>query len=220
MHKESGMKRYVLIGVAAILLAGVAILVNGPLGAPPDGKILTAAEKSNCGKTAEVTEGPYYVSGTAEFKDGNVNPTNLSGDPLQISGHVYEGLDNSKPVAGAMIEIWHTDSTGNYHPNGNGPTTNYKPEDIALRGFVKTDATGAYKFTTIYPGEYSGRTRHIHIKVTETGKAKLTTQLILAKPGDQISFDDDTVSKGLPTCHLLKFDETTKPQSASFDFRL
>lgn len=214
------MNRFALAGVATLLVAGVAILRYGSLDPPPDGKILTAAEKSNCGKTAEVTEGPYYVSGTAEFKDGNVNTTNLPGDPLQISGHVYDGLDNSKPVANAMIEIWHTDATGNYHPNGNGPTTNYKSEEIALRRFVKTDATGAYKFTTIYPGEYFGRTRHIHIKVTEAGNPTLTTQLILAKPGDQISFDDETVSKGLPTCHLLKFDETTKLQSASFDFRL
>ena len=220
MLKESAMKRYVLIGVAAIFLAGVAILLNGPLVAPPDGKILTAAEKSNCGKTAEVTEGPYYVSGTSEFKDGNVNATNLAGVPIMISGHVYEGLDNTNPVANAKIEIWHTDATGNYHPNGNGPSTNYQPEDIALRGFVKTDAIGAYKFITIYPGEYTGRTRHIHIKVTPTGKPTLTTQLILAKIGDKISFDDDTISKGLPTCHLLKFDKTTKPQSASFDFRL
>ena len=103
---------------------------------------------------------------------------------------------------------------------GNGPTANYKPQDIALRGFVKTDATGAYKFTTIYPGEYTGRTRHIHIKVTPEGKSTLTTQLILAKSGDSISFDDDTISRGLPMCHLLKFDETTKPKSANFEFRL
>ena len=80
------------------------------------GKALTAAEKPTCGITAEVTEGPYYVSGTAEFKDGNVNATNLPGDPLQISGHVYEGLDNSKPVANAVTEIWHTDTAGYYHP--------------------------------------------------------------------------------------------------------
>lgn len=215
------MNRYILGGIAALLLAGVAISTFGPmLGRPPMGTTLTAAEKSNCGITAEVTEGPYYLSGTTEFKEGNVNSKNLPGDPLQISGHVYDGLDNTKPVANAMIEIWHTDAAGNYHPNGNGPTTNYKPQDIALRGFVRTDASGAYKFTTIYPGEYTGRTRHIHIKVTPTGKATHTTQLILAKVGDKISFDDDTVSQGLPTCHLLKVDKSTQPQSAIFDFRL
>ncbi len=114
------------------------------------GKKFAAAEKSNCGTTAEVTEGLYYVLGTTEFKDDNVNITNPHGDPVQISGHLYEDLDNI---------------------------------------------------------------RHIHIKVTPTGNPTLTTQLILAKPGDQISFDDDKVSKGLPICYLLKFDETTKPQN-------
>ena len=211
------MNRITLGAVACLLLAGVTTFVAGPM---LGGKVLTAAEKTACGKTAEVTEGPFYVSGTSEFKDGNVNATNLAGDPILISGHVYEGLENSKPVVNAKIEIWHTDAAGNYLPQGNGPTTNYKPEEIVLRGFVKTDATGAYKFITIYPGEYTGRTRHIHIKVTPEGKSTLTTQLILAKPGDAISFDDDTISRGLPMCHLLKFDQTTKPQSASFDFRL
>ena len=212
----------IVFGAAVILvLGGIGYFAAGPmLGGPAMGKTLAAAEKSNCGITAAVTQGPYYVSGTSEFKDGNVNAAKLPGDPIQISGHVYAGLDNTKPIANATIEIWHTDAQGNYHPAGNGPTTNYKPEDIALRGFVKTDATGAYKFTTIYPGEYPGRTRHIHIKVTPPGKATLTTQLILAKAGDEISFDDDTISNGLPRCHMLKFDEAARPKTASFDFRL
>ncbi|MDE2446238.1 MAG: hypothetical protein KGO94_08665 [Alphaproteobacteria bacterium] len=216
------MKKLLLSAAAILVLAGIGFYAAGPLGfgPPPMGKVLTAAEKANCGLTAEVTEGPYYVSGTAEFKDGNVNATNLPGTPIQISGHVYQGLDNTKPVAGAAIEIWHTDSSGNYHPNANGAATKYTADQLALRGFIKTDATGAYHFTTIYPGEYTGRTRHIHIKVTPEGGKTLTTQLILAKPGDAISFDDDTVSKGLPNCALLKFDETATPESASFDFRL
>lgn len=80
---------------------------------------------------------------------------------------------------------------------------------------------GAYKFTTFYPGEYSGRTRHIHIKIKAEGKAELTTQLIIPSlSGDQLTFDEDTISKGLPTCHLLKIDTAGTPQKASFDFRL
>ena len=215
------MNRFVRVILAVVLLAAAAVLAAQlPLLGPLGGSVLIAAEKTACGKTAEVTEGPYYVSGTSEFKDGNVNATNLAGDPIMISCHVYEGLDNSKPMANAKLEIWHTDAAGNYNPNGNGPATNYQPEEIVLRGFVKTDATGAYKFTTIYPGEYTGRTRHIHIKVTPESKATLTTQLILAKTGDKISFDDDTISQGLPTCHQLKFHATTKPKSANFEFRL
>jgi protocatechuate 3,4-dioxygenase beta subunit len=215
------MGRFVFSLLAVLLLLCVAgFAVDRLVGGQPEGKVLSAAEKSACGITAEVTEGPYYVSGTAALVNGNLNTTNLVGDPIRISGHVYEGMDNARPIANATIELWHADASGNYHPNNNGAITSYKPEDIALRGFIKTDEAGAYSFTTIYPGEYSGRTRHIHVKIKADGMPDLTTQLILAKTGDQISFDDDTVSQGLPTCHLLKFDSTTKPQSASFDFRL
>lgn len=74
-------------------------------------------------------------------------------------------------------------------------------------------------FTTVYPGQYSGRTRHIHIKVSADGFSTLTTQLILSLSGDDISFDDDTVSKGLPTCHLLSV-AGKEIAKAVFDFRL
>jgi protocatechuate 3,4-dioxygenase beta subunit len=212
------MNRVVLGAVAVVLLAGVASFVgqSADFATPA----LSAAEKANCGATAQVTEGPYYVSGTAALADGNLNATNLPGTPITVSGHVYEGLDASKPIAKASIEIWHTDSAGAYHPNGNGPVTNYAATEVALRGFVTTDAQGAYKFNTIYPGEYTGRTRHIHIKITAEGKSPLTTQLIIPSlSGDKITFDDDSISQGLPTCHLLKFDSAAKPESASFDFR-
>ena len=208
-------------GLAVLLLAGVAAFVLRPMVfGSPAGVTLAAAQKAGCGITAQVTEGPYYVSGTAALVNGNLNSSNLPGVAIQISGHVYEGLDNTKPLANATIEIWHADATGNYHPNSNGAAANYKPEEIALRGFIKTDASGAYSFSTIDPGEYSGRARHIHIKVKAGGKPELTTQLILAQPGDKISFDEDTVSKGLPTCHLLKLDQSKQTQTASFDFRL
>ena len=212
-------------GIIAIFLAA-GILAASQMGLLPGmgglmGKVLTAAEKKACGLTAEVTEGPYFVSGTDALPDGNLNYSNLPGEPLSISGHVYEGLDTAKPVGNAKLEIWHADNSGSYHPNRNGPVTNYKMEEIALRGFVATDATGAYKFTTVYPGEYSGRTRHIHFKINAAGFPELTTQLIMpAKPGDALTFDDDTVSKGLPDCQLLKVDTSTSPASASFDFHV
>ena len=216
---------YKTIGIIVILLAAGVLaasqtgLLPGMNG--PAGKTLTAVEKKNCGITAEVTEGPFFVSGTGALADGNLNFSNLPGDPLSISGHVYDGLDTAKPLSNAKVEIWHADNSGSYHPNGNGPTTNYKPEEIALRGFVLTDATGAYRFTTVYPGEYSGRTRHIHFKINAAGFPELTSQLIMpAKPGDALTFDDDTVSKGLPDCQLLKVDTSTTPASANFDFHV
>ena len=73
--------------------------------------------------TAGVTEGPYYVSGTAELVDGELNYTNLPGDPIKVSGYVYGGVGTSTPLAGAIVDIWHADSSGSYHPNSNGQAT-------------------------------------------------------------------------------------------------
>ena len=209
-----------LLLVAAAVLSAEQFGLIPPFGGP-DGKILTAQEKKNCGITAEVTEGPYYVSGTAGLANGHLNYSILPGERLEISGFVYEGLGTTKPVSNAKIEIWHSDNAGSYHPNGNGKASSYTTADMALRGFILTGADGSYNFDTIYPGEYSGRTRHIHIKISAVGFPTLTTQLIMpAKPGDTLSFDDDTVSKGLPDCQLLKVDTATSPATATFDFHV
>ncbi len=208
-----------LLGAGALIaaLGGAAVYLARPFQA----RRLTAAEKQTCALTVEAVEGPYHVSGMTELKDGNLNSTNLPGVPIEISGHVYDGLDATKPLAGAAVEIWHADSDGSYHPNGNGPASKYKAEEIALRGFVLTDAEGKYRLDTIYPGEYSGRTRHIHFKIRGGNKPELTTQLIVpAKPGDTLTFDNDDIAEGLPNCQLLTLDETSSPAKATFDFRL
>jgi protocatechuate 3,4-dioxygenase beta subunit len=213
------MIKRVTVAIVLVALAGFTWYLSNVLMSPV-GHTLTAAEKAACGLSVEVTEGPYFVTGTPALTNGNLNSTNLPGTPILISGHVYEGLSNSKPMANAKIEIWHADSAGSYHPNNNGDVSSYKLEDIALRGFITTDASGAWQFTTVYPGEYNGRTRHIHFKIT-AGSKVLTTQLIIPSlSGDKITFDDDTIAQGLPNCALLKVDTAVKPETASFDFRL
>lgn len=46
-----------------------------------------------------------------------------------------------------------------------------------LRGAQTTDADGIVRFTTVFPGWYTGRTVHIHLKVHIDKKTVLTTQL-------------------------------------------
>jgi protocatechuate 3,4-dioxygenase beta subunit len=217
------MQNKILIGVAVLALVILGFWLYGPFGMPPMGKTLTPAEKLVCGITAEVTEGPYYVSGTPLLVNGNLNYDNLEGDTLAVSGFVYEGLDDTKPLTNAKVYIWQTDAVGKYHPNNNGAMSSYDRSEVSLRGYVVTDNKGAYTFKTIYPGEYSGRARHIHIKIQADGFKELTSQLLFALPGDALEFDEDTVSKGLPNCHLLSHGATgpkDKPTSATFNFRL
>ncbi|HWC96441.1 MAG TPA: IPT/TIG domain-containing protein, partial [Candidatus Sulfopaludibacter sp.] len=95
-------------------------------------------------------------------------------------------------LAGAYVDIWHCDAKGiysdeaTYNPGGgtgNVTTTGQK----FLRGYQITDSNGQVQFTTVYPGWYSGRTIHIHVRVrTYNG----TT--VLGNFVTQIFFDDTT----------------------------
>jgi protocatechuate 3,4-dioxygenase beta subunit len=214
-------RRSFLWAAASLMTAGgAAWAFLRPFGRPPR-RMLTAAEKASCRMTVAATEGPFHVMGVAHLRDGNLNFSNLPGTPLEVSGRVFDGLDDTRPIAGAEVEIWHAASDGNYYPNGNGPAANYRSEEIALRGFVTSDAEGRYRFLSIYPGEYTGRARHFHFKVRAPGKPELTTQLILpARPGDRLTFDTDDIAEGLPNCQLLAIDESASPARAAFDFRV
>lgn len=214
-------RRALFLSSAAVAaaLAGAAVILR-PFGGPPR-LTLAAAEKQACALTVEAVEGPYWVSGMGGLPDGNLNATSLSGAAVEVSGHVYDGASGTTAIANAEVEIWHADSDGSYHPNGDGPAAGYKPEELALRGFVKTNAAGEYRFTTIYPGEYTGRARHFHFKIRAPGKPELTTQLIVpARPGDTLNFDTDDIAEGLPDCQQLAVDESVTPARASFDFRV
>ena len=78
-----------------------------------------------------------------------------------------------KPVANALVDLWHADESGEYDNQG-----------FRYRGHQRTDAQGGYRLETILPGEYPGRARHIHVKVQAPGQRRiLTTQLYF--PGDR-----------------------------------
>jgi protocatechuate 3,4-dioxygenase beta subunit len=65
-----------------------------------------------------------------------------------------------------VVDLWHADEKGEYDNVG-----------FRYRGHVITGANGAFRFRTIMPAVYSGRTRHYHFKVQAPGTQLLTTQL-------------------------------------------
>lgn len=173
------------------------------------------------GLTIGVTEGPYYVSNTAELTDGNLNYTDLPGDPIKLSGFVYGGVGDSTPLVAAKIEIWQADSSGTYHPNGNGDANNFGVDQLALRGYVLTDSSGHYEFTSIYPGIYPGRCRHIHVRASAASYGAVVSQLIVpALPGDSQTPETDQIAQALPDVNDLKFTTNNGVQEATFDFHL
>ena len=106
-------------------------------------------------------------------------------------------------------------------PRSNGPASGYQAGRLRLRGHVVTDAEGYYSFTTIYPGEYEGRTRHIHIRATSAdGSRDVVTQLIMSKPGDRTPAANDSIARSLPPCHTMAFGTINGTSTAFFDFHL
>ena len=137
--------------------------------------------------TPTQTEGPFYpvkLPADADFdllRHGNLSYA--KGEPSWLEGSVTD-LQGG-PVKGAHVEIWQCDHAGHYDHPGDGGRI-----DAAFQGFgrVAVDQQGRYRFRTIRPVAYGGRTPHIHVKVKLGARALLTTQAYVA--GEQLNARD------------------------------
>lgn len=126
--------------------------------------------------TPRQTEGPFYPVTLPQdadadlLRNGQVNYTH--GQPAWVEG-VVSDLEG-RPVAGAQVEIWQCDHQGRYHHPGDGGRAD---PDFQGFGRVTVGSDGRYRFRTIKPVPYSGRTPHIHVKVKLARRELLTTQL-------------------------------------------
>lgn len=130
-------------------------------------------------RTPSQTEGPFYPDQALQdadadlLKNGSVDYR--QGEQAWVSGVVTD-MDG-KPVAGAQVEIWQCDHEGVYrHSRSSGNKA------MAFQGFgkVQVGADGRYRFRTIKPAPYPGRTPHIHVKVKLGNKELLTSQMYIA----------------------------------------
>jgi protocatechuate 3,4-dioxygenase beta subunit len=117
----------------------------------------------NCTVTAEQTEGPFYFD-VDEIR-GDIRE-DREGTTLRLGVRVRDADGGCEPLPDAIVDVWHCDADGNYSASG----------ETFLRGAQVTDRDGVAEFTTIYPGSYPGRTRHIHAKVHLDRQTVLTTQ--------------------------------------------
>lgn len=126
--------------------------------------------------TPSQTEGPFYPVALPVDRDGDLLQNGAlgyrRGQAVQLSGRVLDTA--GRPLRGAEVEIWQCDEDGHYHHPGDGGRA-----DPAFQGFgrVAVDELGRYRFRTLRPAAYSGRTPHIHVKVKQGGRTLLTTQL-------------------------------------------
>ncbi|HEY1092924.1 MAG TPA: protocatechuate 3,4-dioxygenase [Burkholderiaceae bacterium] len=95
------------------------------------------------------------------------------GRVLYVNGRVLN--PRGEPIPRTQIEIWQANAVGRYaHPGD----TSEAPLDPNFQGFARlhSAADGSYRFKTILPGLYEGRTRHIHFDLR--GKnSRLITQM-------------------------------------------
>jgi protocatechuate 3,4-dioxygenase beta subunit len=113
------------------------------------------------------TQGPYFVDEKLNRSDIRSDPSNgetKPGIPLQVTFNVSRlATDTCAPVAGLMVDLWQCDHLGVYS-DVTDRDFNTKGQRF-LRGYQTTDANGVARFTTIFPGWYSGRTPHMHFKI-------------------------------------------------------
>ncbi|HET9663354.1 MAG TPA: intradiol ring-cleavage dioxygenase [Burkholderiales bacterium] len=113
-------------------------------------------------RTPSQTAGPFYTPDSPR-RSSLIEPGSRA-ERLVLTGLVLS--PQCKPVSNALLDFWHCDETGEYDNRG-----------FRYRGHVFADAQGRYRLETIVPGEYPGRTRHVHVKVQAPGSRVLTTQL-------------------------------------------
>jgi protocatechuate 3,4-dioxygenase beta subunit len=138
--------------------------------------------------TPAQTEGPFYPVRLPDDRDADlVRVTGSDAQALGVVTHVIGRVlaPGRQPLPGVLVEIWQCDAHGRYrHPRERGTAA----LDVGFQGYGQTltDASGAYRFRTIRPVAYPGRTPHIHFKLGTAAGELLTTQRYVAgEPGNE-----------------------------------
>ncbi|MFJ8110144.1 intradiol ring-cleavage dioxygenase [Streptomyces sp. NPDC096132] len=183
-HKDTTITRRRALAVTGGTVAAGGLAVAGYQSAFADTTTDTEATADATATSSEcmtlmtsVTEGPYYLDGALVRKDITEGK---SGVPLTLRLTVVDATDGCTPVKGAAVEIWHCDAWGYYsgyttaNPGGSAPAESEDGstanDNTYLRGYQIANANGVVKFETIFPGWYTPRTCHIHVKVHTGGE--------------------------------------------------
>ncbi len=179
---------------SAMSLAGVQAALAQQL---PDSLTLTPQCRDGDEPTIAQIEGPYFTPNAPLKRDLAADvPT---GERILIGGFVLDV--GCRSVSRALVQLWQADQTGAYDNRG-----------FKLRGHQFTDANGLWWFSTILPGLYPGRTRHVHLKVQRASAPVLTTQLYF--PNEPRNCSDQFFDKRL----LMRFTDFDEIRLGRFDF--
>ncbi|WP_225828575.1 carbohydrate-binding protein [Streptomyces naphthomycinicus] len=189
-------------------LAATAALPVSLIGGPALARNLTASGKApeltppcddGDDPTPEQIEGPYFKPHSPE-RTSLLEP-GLPGTRLTVTGYVFGRA--CRPLAGVLLDFWQADANGAYDNTG-----------FRLRGHQYTDSKGSFALTTIVPGLYPGRTRHLHVKLQAPNRPVLTTQLYF--PNEPRNSTDTIFDPRL----LMTVHDAGGGREAAFDFVL
>jgi protocatechuate 3,4-dioxygenase beta subunit len=157
---------------------------------------------TSCNLTEPTAQGPEYKAG-APFRQGQDFAKGLQGPRLELSGRVLNAA-TCKPVQGAVLDLWQTNSSGDYDYKG-----------FNLRGKIVTDKDGKYVLDTIYPARLHGdanitRPSHIHVMVGVPGQPIITTQVYFEGQPRDFAVKDLLITKPVTDANGTKI--------ANFDF--
>ncbi|MXG89317.1 dioxygenase family protein [Nocardioides flavescens] len=150
---------------AAAVVAVRGLAGSAVAGVPTASSRLALAATTGCATlTPEETQGPYWIDERLRRSDIRADSETgavQGGVPLTLTIRLQDAGAGCAPQTGAYVDIWHCSAQGTY----SDVSANGTVGQDWLRGYQVSDADGAVTFTTVYPGWYTGRTVHIHLRI-------------------------------------------------------
>jgi protocatechuate 3,4-dioxygenase beta subunit len=192
------------------------------------------------GATESTVFGPFHRLGSPDLPPGgNIAHRDTTGIPTLVGGRVLD-LDG-KPIAGAVLDVWQTQSNGLYD------SQDKNPNELHMRGKFRSDSEGRYLIRTVQPvnypipsdgpvgamlkatGRHPMRPAHIHFVAMADGYEAVTTH-IFDRTDPYLDSDAVFAVKDSLICDFVRH-ETPTPEAAklgiagpvltaSFDFVL
>jgi hydroxyquinol 1,2-dioxygenase len=152
--------------------------------------VITLNHPADEGSAESTVLGPFYWEGAPDLPLGSDLAQGVIGEPTFYAGRVL--TVGGRPLANALLDIWSGDGEGNYDMQIPGEL------GMKARGRIRTDAEGRYWFRSIRPtfypvptdgpvgrmlrrmGRHPYRPGHIHMIVSATGFAPVTTHLFVS----------------------------------------
>jgi len=174
-------------------------------------------------------QGPYFVEDAPHVTDTLAIRDEDKDSPKMVMRGTVRDLSGT-PVAGAVIDVWHSTPEGRY----SGIQKHGEIDKKYYRGKITTDANGQYECKSILPvpyqipnkgptgqlleeymGGHSWRPAHIHYWVHADGKRDLISQAYFE--GDQYIENDSCNGGGLDFMVPEKFEGDVRVMEVNFE---